>query len=378
VMTLDAGSLGNAAFPADCDREEIFRRAGSSIEEVRAHGDRGHAVALAAKGTAAFASELCAMGRLEGAIAIGGSAGTTIGATALRALPFGMPKVLVSTLASGQTRPYLGGSDIALFPSVADLAGLNRVTRSVLSNAAAALAGMVKSRCEVPLEAEANRPFVTATMFGVTTPCVTRAREVLELSDAEVVVFHATGVGGEAMEALIRDGQVSGVLDLTTTEMADELVGGVLSAGPDRLQAAGRVGVPQVVSVGALDMVNFGPMDTVPERFRGRRLHVHNANITLMRTTRDENAELGRRLVSALRESRGPTAVMLPLKGVSGIDAPGQPFHDPEADAALFEAIRSGLRGHPSITLEERDEHINDPEFAEAAASTLLSMMPAK
>jgi uncharacterized protein (UPF0261 family) len=282
---------------------------------------------------------------------------------------------MVSTLASGQTRPYVGGSDLAMFPSVADISGLNRLTRTVLSNAVDALAGMVLGRRERPPTIADDRPLVTATMFGVTTPCVTHARLVLEAAGCEVIVFHATGVGGQAMEGLIRDGQVAGVLDITTTELADELVGGVLSAGPHRLEAAGRRGVPQVVSVGALDMVNFGPRETVPERFAGRRFHIHNPTVTLMRTTPEENAELGRRMAAILARATGPTVVVIPRGGVSAIDVPGQPFHDPVADAALFEALQQGLSGHPNVGIVVRDEPINDPAFAEAAAGELLKVM---
>lgn len=374
VLTMDAGSVGPPRFRPSIGREEVFRRAGTTIEEVVAGGDRGRAVALAAEGAALIAVDLSAAGRVVGVLAIGGSAGTTIGTAAMRRLPFGMPKVMVSTVASGQTRPYVGGSDLVLFPSVADVAGLNRLTRRVLANAADALFGMVAGSRDGN-GVEVDEPIVTATMFGVTTPCVTRARDAVRAAGFEVVVFHATGVGGQSMEGLVRDGQVAGVLDLTTTELADELVGGVLSAGPDRLHAAGRAGVPAVVSVGALDMVNFGPIETVPERFRDRRLHVHNPTITLMRTTRDENAELGRRLAGAVGATRGPALVVIPLRGVSAIDAPGMPFDDPEADAALFEEIRRGLAVHPHVSLVERDEHINDSAFAEFAARSLLDMM---
>jgi uncharacterized protein (UPF0261 family) len=294
----------------------------------------------------------------------------------MRVLPFGVPKVMVSTLASGQTRPYVGGSDIVMVYPVADLAGLNRLTRVALTNAALALAGMVRlPRPE--LAAAADRPLVAATMFGVTTPCVDRARQALEARGVEVLVFHATGVGGEAMEGLVRDGQVAGVLDLTTTELADELVGGTLSAGPDRLEAAGRRGIAQVVSVGALDMVNFGPAATVPERFAGRRLHAHNPSVTLMRTTAEENARLGARMAEVLGRARGSVVVLVPARGVSALDAPGQPFYDPEADGALFEALTSGLSGRPHVRVEVRDEHINDPTFAEAAASALLELIGA-
>jgi uncharacterized protein (UPF0261 family) len=375
TVVVDAGSLGAPALRPDISREEVFGQAGTSVDEVTARGDRGHAVAKAAEGVAAVAKKLADEGKLEGCFGLGGSAGTTIGTAAMRALPFGMPKVMVSTLASGQTRPYLGGSDIALFPSVADVAGLNRITTTVLTNAANALIGMIRGRWtgSAPAMAATRRPVVAATMFGVTTPCVDRARRILEEQGCEVLVFHATGVGGQAMEGLIRDGLVDGVLDLTTTELADELVGGILTAGPDRLEAAGRRGIPQVVSVGALDMVNFGPKPTVPERFSGRRLHVHNPTVTLMRTTADENRALGCRMAEILSRATGPTVVLIPARGVSALDAPGQPFHDREADEELFRGIREGLA--PAARLIVRDEHINDASFAEEAATSLLNLM---
>jgi uncharacterized protein (UPF0261 family) len=375
VIVVDAGALGEPPFPADIPREEVFRRAGTTLESVREQADRGQAVAAAAEGVARIASERAARGEVEGILAIGGSAGTTIGTAAMRAVPFGIPKVMVSTLASGQTRPYVGGSDIMMLASVADIAGLNRLTRTVLANAAEAMAGMVLGRRDRPIRLEQDRPIITATMFGVTTPCVDRARRVLDAAGYEVVVFHATGVGGQAMEGLVRDGQATGVLDITTTELADELVGGILSAGPDRLRAAGRRGVPQVVSVGALDMVNFGPRETVPQRFEGRLFHIHNPTVTLMRTTREENARLGRHIAEVLSEAQGPTTVMIPRGGVSAIDAPGQPFYDPDADQALFDALVEGLAAHPRIQVIMRDEHINDPAFADAAAGELMRLL---
>jgi uncharacterized protein (UPF0261 family) len=261
-----------------------------------------------------------------------------------------------------------------MVPPIADVAGLNRLTRTALTNAALALVGMVTLGRAEPAD-KAERPLVAATMFGVTTPCVDRARKGLEAAGVEVLVFHATGVGGQAMEGLVRDGRLNGLLDLTTTEMADELVGGVLSAGPERLEAAVRAGLPQVLSVGALDMVNFGPVPTVPERFAGRKFHVHNPSVTLMRTTPEENAALGARIASVLRPAKSPAVVMIPGRGVSALDAPGQPFFDPEADAALFHALASGLAGHPTVRLDFRDEHINDPTFADAAARALLDLM---
>jgi uncharacterized protein (UPF0261 family) len=374
TLVIDAGSAGPPGFAPDVAREEVFRRAGTSWEAVRRKGDRGQAVGEAARGVAAIVAGLAADGAVRGILGIGGSAGTTIGTAAMRALPFGVPKVMVSTLASGQMRPFVAGSDIMMLHPVADLAGLNRLTRAALGNAAMAMVGMVRLP-RPPDASAADRRLVAATMFGVTTPCVDRARRELEAAGLEVVVFHATGVGGQAMEGLVRDGQVAGVLDLTTTELADELVGGILSAGPERLEAGVRRGIPQVVSVGALDMVNFGPRATVPERFAGRLFHVHNPSVTLMRTTPEENAALGRRMAEVLGRAEAPLVVLIPRGGVSALDAPGQPFHDPVADAALFGALAAGLAGHRRVELVFRDEHINDPAFSAAAASSLLKLL---
>lgn len=373
-LVIDAGSLGPPSFAPDVGRDEVFRSGGTTWEDVRARGERGEAVAAAARGVAAVVERRAAGGGVQGILGLGGSAGTVIATAAMRALPFGVPKVMVSTLASGQTRPYVGGSDILMMYSVADLAGLNRVTCTVLANAACALAGMVRPSAARGEPAE-DRPLVAATMFGVTTPCVDRARRLLEAAGLEVVVFHATGVGGRSMEGLIRGARVAAVLDLTTTELADELVGGILSAGPDRLEAAVRAGTPQVVSVGAVDMVNFGPRETVPSTFAGRRFHVHNATVTLMRTTPEENAAIGSWIVRALGASSSPAVLMLPLRGVSALDAPGGPFEDPDADRALFDTVARGLAGHPWVRVESRDEHINDPSFATAAARNLLDLL---
>jgi uncharacterized protein (UPF0261 family) len=276
---------------------------------------------------------------------------------------------MVSTVASGDVAPYVGVKDIAMMYSVVDIAGLNRLSRRILSNAAGAISGMV----EQAIPEVVDLPLLAATMFGVTTPCVDRVREKLCAAGYEVLVFHATGSGGRAMEALIADGYFAGVADVTTTEWCDELVGGVLAAGPQRLEAAARAGVPQVVSCGALDMVNFWALDTVPPRFRDRNLYVHNANITLMRTTPEECAELGRIIAGKLNQATGPTKLFLPLRGVSAIDAEGKPFHDPEADAALFDSLRANVR--PPVEIVELDLHINDPEFADALADALLELI---
>jgi uncharacterized protein (UPF0261 family) len=288
----------------------------------------------------------------------------------MQALPLGVPKVMLSTLASGDVRGFVGVKDIVMINSIVDISGLNRISRTVLAEAAHAMAGMVRFRAEqAPVSA---RPLVAATMFGVTTPCVERARHALEQAGYEVLVFHATGTGGQAMESLVRDGLIAGVLDITTTELADELVGGVLSAGPDRLTAAGAKAIPQVVSVGATDMVNFRALDTVPSQFRSRKLYRHNANVTLMRTTPEECTRIGRDLARKVALAKGPTAVMLPLGGVSAIDRQGQPFDDPAARQALFAAVREGCG---SAQLIDMDCHINDPEFADAAAHKLMELM---
>jgi uncharacterized protein (UPF0261 family) len=341
-----------------------------------AGGDRGQAVNAAAIDAAALIRAAFAAGKVSGVIALGGSAGTTIGTAAMRALPVGVPKIMVSTLASGQVRQWVGDKDILMLNSVVDIAGINRISRVILGQAAAAMAGMVKFR-ESNLKSKIqnlkpDRPLIAATMFGVTTPCVQHARKILEQAGYEVIVFHATGNGGQAMESLIREGVVAGLLDITTTELADELVGGILSAGPDRLTAAALAGIPQVVSVGALDMVNFGPRETVPAKFADRKFHVHNASVTLMRTTPDENARLGEEICRKLAASKGPVSILLPLAGVSAIDGAGQPFDDPAAREALYNAIRER---HGNVELIEIDAHINDEAFAIIAAEKILSLL---
>ncbi len=336
-------------------------------------GDRGAAVTAMAEAAEKLAARLYGEGKIAGVLAAGGSGNTAIATRAMQALPVGAPKLMVSTVAAGNTVDYIGASDVTLMASVTDVAGVNTISARILANAAAAMAGMVQAP---PVELGEHRPLIGATMFGVTTPCVTHARERLEGRGYEVLVFHATGTGGRAMEGLMESGFLSGVLDSTTTELCDELVGGVFSAGPDRLEAAGRVGLPQVVSLGALDMVNFGARDTVPHQFEDRNLYVHNPSVTLMRTTKEECAELGRQIAAKLSAATGPTALFIPLKGVSMIDAEGQPFHDPEADEALFAALRAGLGD--SVELIELDNNINDPEFADAMADKLDEYMKEK
>ena len=371
TVLVDAGILGPPLAEPDIAREEVAGAAGADVTELAASGDRGAAVEAMARGAAAVARRLHGEGRLDGILAIGGSGGSALATQAMRALPVGVPKLMVSTVASGDTRPYVGAVDVTMMYSVVDISGINRISERILANAAAAIAGMA----QVTLAAaeEGGRPLIGATMFGVTTAAITRARERLEELGYEVLVFHATGTGGQSMEALVNGGFLAGVLDLTTTELADELVGGVLSAGPDRLEAAGGLGIPQVVSLGALDMVNFGPRETVPERFEERNLYVHNPTVTLMRTTPEECAELGRRIARKLSAATGPTVLFVPLRGVSAIAIEGQVFHDPEADEALLGALRRGLAD--SVEVHELDLEINDPAFADAMANRLHELV---
>ena len=371
VAVMDTGCIGQPVFPGDVSRDDVFQAAGTSLAEMIEKNDRGVAVTNAATGAATIVVDAFARGEVDGVLALGGSAGTTIGTTAMRALPIGVPKLMVSTLASGQVRQYVGDKDILMMNSVVDIAGVNRISREVLSNAAAAMAGMIQHRLIEP-SAE-DKPLVAATMFGVTTTCVLHAKDVLEAAGYEVLVFHATGNGGQAMESLIDEGLIAGVLDMTTTELADELVGGVLSAGSDRLTAAARNGVPQVVSVGATDMVNFRELESVPNKFSNRKFHQHNSTVTLMRTTAAENAEIGAEIARKIAKSQAHTAaILLPLGGVSAIDSTGQSFDDPAARTALFEAIRAN---HGSCELLESAHHINDPEFAETAARKLIELI---
>ena len=375
-LVVDIGVLGPPRFAADVTREEVAAWGGTTLEQLAGDKDRGKAVTVMAHGVAAWARSELVKQPPAGVLAIGGSAGTTVATAAMRQLPVGIPKVMVSTLASGDTRPYVGSTDICMMYSVTDFAGLNRLTRTILDNAAKAILGMSGLKLSGTQVAGDQRPLLAATMFGVTTPCVNASRQLLEAQGFELLVFHATGSGGQAMEQLVGDGFIEGVLDVTTTELADELVGGVLSAGPQRLEMAGKLGVPQVISVGALDMVNFGPRETVPERFRDRLFYQHNPTVTLMRTRPAENAELGRIIAQKASAAQGPVTILLPLRGVSAIDAPGQPFHDPEADQALFQAIRDGVHQH--VKLVEVDAHINDAVFAQRLVDELASILGRK
>ncbi|EMA11183.1 Tm-1-like ATP-binding domain-containing protein [Haloarcula marismortui] len=372
VHVIDVGVLDDAEFEPDTTATEVAEAAGTTLDVLREESDRGEAMTAMGEGAAAVVTDLFESGELAGVLGLGGSGNTSIATRAMRALPVGVPKLMVSTMASGDTEPYVGSTDIAMMYSVADIEGLNQLSRQVISNAALAMVGMGTTESDVTVE---DRPTVGTTMFGVTTPCVQAAREHLEEWGYETIVFHATGTGGQAMERLIREGIIDGVLDITTTEWADELVGGVLNAGPERLDAAAQTGVPQVVSTGALDMVNFGPRDSVPDEFEGRQFHVHNPQVTLMRTTPEECAELGEILATKLNAATGPAAVALPLGGVSVLDVEGEDFYDPEADAALFDAIHKHI--DPAVELFEMEAPINDEAFARALAEKLDEYMRA-
>jgi uncharacterized protein (UPF0261 family) len=370
VILVDAGVQGEPATTPDVGRSEVAAAAGADVGQLAAAGDRGAAIETMSRGAAAIVERLYREGRLDAVVGMGGTGGTSLVTHAMRQLPVGVPKLMVSTVASGDTRPYVGAVDITMMYSVVDVAGVNQISARIIGNAAAAIAGMAGAA--IP-ETAGGRTLLGASMFGVTTPCVTAARQRLEELGYEVLVFHQTGTGGQSMEELVRAGFIKGLLDVTTTELCDELVGGVLPAHPKRLEVAGSLGVPQVVSLGALDMVNFGPRDSVPPGFRSRTLYQHNPTVTLMRTTPEECAELGRRIARKLSAAKGPTALFVPLRGISMIATKGQPFYDPAADDALFSAVREGLS--PNVELHELDTDINDPEFAVATANRLHEML---
>ena len=369
TRTLDAGVLQPSPSFVDISNETVAAAGGKPLQKLVHRRDRGQAVAVMARGAAKVTRELFDQGEILGVISLGGGSGTVIGTSAMRTVPVGIPKVMVSSMASGNIRPYVGTSDITMMYSVVDISGLNRISKRILRNAAAAVCGMVDGREESIFT---DRPLIAATMFGVTTPCVTEAKRILEEKGFEVLVFHANGPGGMAMEQLIGEGQIQAVLDITTTELPDELLGGKGSAGPHRLEKAGEMGIPQVVVPGAMDMVNYFPA-AVPPQFRDRLLYQHNPATSLMRTSLEENRLLGEIMARKLSRAKGPTVVYIPLGGVSAIDAPGQPFFDPEANRAFAEALKRNLPSR--ILVMERALHINDPSFARELAQALLKLL---
>jgi uncharacterized protein (UPF0261 family) len=369
TLLIDVGSGDAPSVTPDITREQVIAAAGMDLTDLLARRDRGECVVAMSQAAPVLLAKLAAEGKIDGVVSLGGGGGTAIATAAMRALPLGFPKLMVSTLAAGNTAPYLGTKDIVMMPSVADVAGLNRLSRLIFSRAAGAICGMV----EAEIDADGSRPLVVASMFGNTTACITEAKRIIEEAGYEVLVFAATGTGGRAMEALIESGLVAGVLDLTTTEWADELVGGTLTAGPERMDAVAKAKIPAVVGPGCLDMVNFGARESVPEKFAGRNFYVHNLQVTLMRTTPEECAQLGRIIAEKVNRYEAPAVIMIPKKAISVISAEGQPFHDAAADEALFAAIR----GNSKVAVEEFNEEINSPVFARACALKLLEMMGA-
>jgi uncharacterized protein (UPF0261 family) len=370
TLVIDFGVMGEPAFVPDITRQEVVKAGGGNLNILASGGHKDEAMRVMAAGLAVVVRHLFDEGRLDGIIGMGGGGGTSLSTTAMRALPVGVPKVMVSTLGGGDVSSYVGTRDITFMPSIVDVAGFNRISRTIYTNAAGAIAGMVKMETT---KGDAEKPLIAASMFGNTTLAVDRARGVLERRGYEVLVFHATGTGGRTMEGLIADGHIAALLDITTTELADEVCGGMLSAGPERCLAASRAGIPAVLVPGCVDMANFWSMDTVPERYRSRNLYQWNPNITLLRTNEEENKRIGGMIAAAANAATAPVVILLPLKGVSQLDSPGGAFWDPQADQACFAAIKKGLR--PDIPVIEMDNNINDPKFADRAAQILLDML---
>lgn len=373
TFTIHSGVF-DPQFQPDVSNAEVARAGGEDINQLVVQKDRAHATAVLAKGMEVLLPRLFHEGKFDGVLSFGGTGGTSIATPGMRALPIGVPKMMVSTVASGNTQPYVGTSDIMMVPSIVDVSGLNIISTKIFTNAVFAICGMLNFENKTELE---HKPLIAATMFGVTTPCINYAKDYLEKRGFEVLVFHATGIGGMTMEHLIENGFFEGVLDITTTEWADETVGGILAAGPHRLEAAAKHGVPQVVSVGALDMVNFGPRESVPEKFTGRNFYQHNPTVTLMRTTVDENKIIGENMAERLNKASEYATLIFPLKGVSGLDAEGQAFYGPEEDTALFNTLKEKLVSG-KVEILEADLHLNDKEFAELAAKKLLQLIEKK
>jgi uncharacterized protein (UPF0261 family) len=370
TIVVDFGVLGEPVFKPDISRSAVAAAGGGDLERFRFGDHKDEAMKAMADGLAVIVRQLYDSGQLDGIISMGGSGGTSLATRAMRTLPVGVPKLMLSTIGGGDVSAYAGTKDITFMPSIVDVAGFNRISREIYTNAAGAIAGMVGMSAPAAVE---DKPLVVASMFGNTTKAVDHARGMLEGSGYEVLVFHATGTGGKTMESLIADGLIAGSLDMTTTELADEVCGGVLSAGPDRCWAASKAGIPAVLVPGCVDMANFWGIDTIPEKYKGRNLYQWNPNVTLMRTNVEENVKMGQMLAAAANTATAPVAILLPLKGVSQLDSPGGAFWDPEADRACYEAIKQNLK--PGIPVIEIDHNINDPEFSGKVAETLLEML---
>ncbi|MEJ6579132.1 MAG: Tm-1-like ATP-binding domain-containing protein [Akkermansiaceae bacterium] len=367
VHLIDLGTGGKPQVEPDVSRFEVAASISLDLQALIDKQDRGECVVAMSKAAPVFLSKLASDGKIDGVISLGGGGGTALGTAAMRALPIGFPKLMVSTLASGNTAHYVGTKDITMMPSIVDVAGLNRISKTIFTRAAGAICGMV----EATLTHDADKPIIVASMFGNTTDCINIATKVLEEAGYEVLIFHATGTGGKTMESLIESGMVSGVLDLTTTEWADELLGATLTAGPTRMDAMTKARVPTVVAPGCLDMANYGERETLPPEHENRNIYIHNPQVTLLRTNADECRELGRILAEKANANPAPTAIVIPRKAISIISAEGQPFHDAEADQALFDAIHK----HARCEVIDLDEEINSEIFAQAAAHKLLSLI---
>jgi len=373
VVTLDVGVVGAATeIPVDVSADEVARAAETDLETLRAANDRGAAMKCMAEGAAKVVRRMFDDGKFHGIIGMGGSGGSSILCQAMRGLPLGVPKVCVSTVAGSNTSEYVGTKDIVMFPSVTDIAGVHRFSKIVFTRAAGAICGMVRS---APAAATDNRRLIVASMFGNTTQCLDACRAGLDQAGYEVLVFHAIGTGGRTMEGMIDEGYAAACLDLTTTEWADEICHGIFSAGPDRLSAAGRAGIPHVIAPGCIDMVNYGPLSSVPQRYRdaGRLFYQWNPQVTLMRTNVEENEQLGRIFAAKANAARGPLAILLPLRGLSILGGEGERFFDPDADQAMFHSLRKHLRN--DLEIHEIDANINDRAFSDFAVETTLRLL---
>ncbi len=371
IITINTGVMEcTVDFKIDFEADQVAEAAGTSISNIRESGDRGKAVELMGQGAASIIALLISKNLIKGAIGMGGGGGTYIALSAMQKIPLGIPKLCLSTLAAKDLSRQVGSKDIVLMPSVVDVAGLNQISKLLIKQAAGAICGMASTE---PLEPFENKGSIAISMFGNTTKCVDKCTELLKKEGYDVLAFHATGVGGIAMESLIREGCFTAVLDITTTELADHLCGGICSAGPDRMNAAPEMGIPQVVAPGCLDMVNFAQLDTVPEEFKSRQLYSWAPDVTLMRTNAEENKILGKQLADKVNKSNAPVAVLLPNKGISQVDSEGGIFYQPEFDRILFDTIKQHTKA--SISVKEYDANINDESFAIAIVDTLLKML---
>jgi uncharacterized protein (UPF0261 family) len=370
TLTIDFGVMGPPVYAPDIERSQVAAAANTDMDYLADGDHKDEAMQAMAKGLTEIVRTLYEEGRLQGILGMGGTGGASIATAAMRSLPVGVPKVMVSTVGGSDVSEYTGARDIIFIPSIVDVAGINRISAAIYTNAAHAIAGMVRA---APPVLPDEKPIMAASMFGNTTPCVDRARAHLEKQGYEVLVFHATGTGGRVMESLIAEGFVAASLDITTTELADYVCGGVFSAGPERCLAAARMGIPTLLAPGCVDMANFGSMETMPTYYRSRNVYQWNQNITLLRTNAAENARMGEMLAEAANAATGPVSILLPLKGVSMLDTPGGPFWDPGADGACFSSIRDNVRPH--VRIIELDYNINDPEFADACAETMLALI---